>query len=99
MDNKERSKYILQQLTDRGATLPENAAFCIEIALSDLEIIAPQSAGKTRQAKDPDGNDILWHMFFVDKKNKAMALIEQAGMVRTCPATWVQFTDYLPTGV
>lgn len=99
MNNKEKAQYILQQLTDRGATLPENAAFCIEIALSDLEIIAPQSAGKTRQAKDPSGNDILWHMFFVDENNKAMALIEQAGMVRTCLATWVQFTDYLPSEV
>lgn len=99
MNNKERAQYILQQLTERGATLPENAAFCIEIALSDLEIIAPQSAGKTRQAVDPDGSDITWHMFFVGENNNAMALIEKAGVVRTCPATWVQFTDRLPSEV
>lgn len=58
-----------------------------------------EKQSSTRQAKDPSGNDIIWHMFFVDENNKAMALIEQAGMVRTCLATWVQFTDYLPSEV
>ena len=66
MDNKEKSKYIAQQLTERGVALPENAAFCIEIALNDIEIMAPQGAGKTRQAKDPSGNNIIWHIFYAD---------------------------------
>lgn len=99
MNTKEKAQYILQQLTERGATLPESAAFCIEIALSDIEIMDPQGTGKTRQAKDPSGSKIIWHMFYVDETNKPMAIIEQDGWVKLVPATWIQFTDRLPSGV
>ena len=101
MNNKEKAQYIFQQLTERGATLPENAVVCIEIALSDIEIIDQQAnaAQKTRKALDPGGSEIIWHMFYVDENSRVMALIEKAGMVKTIPATWVQFTDRLPSGV
>lgn len=101
MNTKQKAEYIARQLTERGVSLPEAAATCIEIALDDLEIMYPQApiAVKTRKARDPQGNDIIWHMFFVDENGKMMALIEKAGSVKTMPATWVQFTKSLPSGV
>lgn len=52
-----------------------------------------------RQAKLPDGEQVTWHMFYVDRHGIPMALVETCGgVVRTVPATWIEFVQVSPKG-
>lgn len=70
--------------------IPESP-FNIVTALASYELVRDDKLNPGREAKDGDGNEIIWHMFFIDKDGDPMAIIERAGVVKYIPASWVQF--------